>query len=115
MFTRTLATAALVIGSALALAPGASAAEPDDPYGFNAVRDRTDYFVAPFDAGALVGPNTYKPIILGPYGATRTIECRGDGHYVQIHECKQYDTNNVAHDLVQLANPIRSVYVYNPF
>ncbi|MGW6375250.1 hypothetical protein ACWFRB_04185 [Rhodococcus sp. NPDC055112] len=112
---RLLGAAAVAVGTMLAMAPMASADSPDDPYGFNAVRDRTDYFVAPLDPGALVGPNTYKPIILSPYGATRKIECRGDGHYVSIHECKQYDTNNVAHDLQLLANPIRDIYVYNPF
>lgn len=112
MFTRTLAAAALVVGTALALAPGASADEADDPYGFNAVRDRTDYFVAPLDPGALFGPNSHKLIILSPYGATRKIECRGDGHYVRTHECRQYDTNNVPHELRLLANPIRPVYLY---
>ncbi|MFE3291051.1 hypothetical protein [Rhodococcus sp. NPDC059234] len=112
MFTRTLAAAALAVGAALALAPGASAADPDDPYGFNSIRDRTDYFVAPLDPGALIGANVAKPIILSPYGATRKIECRGDGHYVGIHECRQYDTKNVAHELRLLANPIRPVYLY---
>jgi hypothetical protein len=113
MLTRTLAVAALVVGSALMAATGASAAPADDdPYGFNAIRDRTDYFVAPLDPGALFGENSYKPIILSPYGATRKIECRGDGHYVQIHECVQYDTNGVAHELRSIPNPIRPVYVY---
>ncbi|WP_420752153.1 hypothetical protein [Rhodococcus sp. O3] len=112
MLTRTLAVAALVVGSALMAATGASAAPEDDPYGFNAVRDRTDYFVAPLDPGALFGENSYKPIILSPYGATRKIECRGDGHYVQIHECVQYDTNNVAHELRLIPNPFRPIYVY---
>ncbi|MGW0176823.1 hypothetical protein ACWDUM_23610 [Rhodococcus sp. NPDC003322] len=112
MLTRTLATAALVVGTALSLAPGASADAADDPYGFNAVRDRTDYFVAPLDPSALFGANTYKPLILSPYGATRKIECRGDGHYVQIHECRQYDANGAPHDLRLLANPIRPLYLY---
>ena len=112
MLTRILATAALVVGALLGTATAASADPADDPYGFNAVRDRTDYFVAPLDPGALIGENTHKPIILSPYGAARKIECRGDGHYVQIHECVQYDTNDVAHDLRSIPNPIRPVYVY---
>ena len=112
MLTRTLAVAALVVGTALVAATGASADTPDDPYGFNAIRDRTDYFVAPLDPGALFGANTHKPIILSPYGATRKIECRGDGHYVQIHECKQYDNDGVPHELRLLANPIRPLYLY---
>lgn len=113
MLTRTLAAAALIVGSALLAATGASAAPADDdPYGFNAVRDRTDDFVAPLDPGALFGDNSYKPIILSPYGATRKIECRGDGHYVQIHECVQYDPNNVAHELRLIPNPIRPIYLY---
>ncbi|SQI33473.1 Uncharacterised protein [Rhodococcus coprophilus] len=112
MVTRTLVTAALAFGAVLTAASGASANTPDDPYGFNAIRDRTDYFVAPFDPGALVGANAHKPIILSPYGARHKIECRGDGHYVSIHDCVQYDTNGVAHELRLLANPIRPVYVY---
>ncbi|MGW5073597.1 hypothetical protein [Rhodococcus sp. NPDC004095] len=112
MLTRILTAAAVVAGTALSAATGAAAAPADDPYGFNSVRDRTDYFVAPLDPGALFGANTYKPLILSPYGATRKIECRGDGHYVQIHECRQYDANGVPHELRLLANPIRPLYLY---
>lgn len=112
MFARIFATAAIAVGALLTATAVASAEPADDPYGFNAVRDRTDYFVAPLDPGALIGVNVYKPIILSPYGAARTIECRGDGHYVQIHECVQYDTNDVPHDLRLIPNPIRPIYVY---
>ena len=41
-------------------------------------------FVAPLDAGAFTH-KTDKAIVLSPFGATRKIECQGDGHYVQIH------------------------------
>ena len=111
---RTLAAAALAVCATLALAPLASAdpVDPNDPYGFNAYRDRTNYFVGPLDPGALIGPNTNKPIIISPFGTSRKIECRGDGHYVWIHDCRQYDANNNAHELRLLANPIRPIYLY---
>ena len=113
---RTIAGAALAAGMALAPAPTASAVDPEypgDPYGFHDYRDRTDYLVTPFQAGALIGDKTNRPIIISPYGTSQKIECRGDGHYVQIQACRQYDTNNVAH-VLQYANIFgRQVYFYN--
>ena len=108
---KILATAACVVGLGVALAPAASA-QPDDPYGFHDYRDRTDYMVTPFDSGAWFGDKANRPMILSPHGRSQTIECRGDGHYVAIPDCRQYDTAQVAHDLRFVPFFGRTVWVY---
>ncbi|TSD99595.1 hypothetical protein FOS14_12285 [Skermania sp. ID1734] len=87
--------------------------DPNDPYGFNAVRDRTDYFVAPLAPGALFGDKATSPIIISPFGTSQKIECRGDGHYVQIHDCVQYDLAGNPHNLAPVGMFFRTVYFYS--
>lgn len=114
MFKQAVAAAALAASAALALTPAASAATPDDPYGWQTYNDKTGNFVAPLDPGAFTD-KADKAIVLSPFGTTRTIECKGDGHYVQT-TCRQSDPAGVQHDLVPVMKaPMRAVWVYNPF
>ncbi|SDD62374.1 hypothetical protein [Rhodococcus tukisamuensis] len=114
MFKHVVAVAALAAGAALTLVPAASAASPDDPYGWNTYNDKTSAFVAPLDPGAFTD-KADKAIVLSPFGTTRTIECKGDGHYVGV-ACRQSDPAGVQHDLVPVMKaPMRAVWVYNPF
>ena len=110
MLTRILATVALTVG-AVSVATGVASA---DDYDFYQVQDRTDYFVAPLDPGAIIGDRSGYPIILSPYGTTRTIECRGDGHYVQVHECVQFDANDVPRDVVKVWPWVREMLLFVP-
>ncbi|MGV9679539.1 hypothetical protein ACWDSJ_30035 [Nocardia sp. NPDC003482] len=115
MMKRLLAAAVLAAGAAL-LVPQAANADPspDDPYGWNAYRDRTDAFVSPLDPGAYFDPTkVFKYLLVSPYGNGHSIECRGDGHYVQIHDCRQYDDNGNPHALTEITNPLRRLFVYS--
>ena len=112
MLKHILAGTAIALAASATLAPMASASPDDDPYGWNAYRDVTSNFIAPDGPGAFA-ENGWRPLVFSPYGTTRKIECRGDGHYVQIHDCRQYDTGNTPHNLVSLPNPFRPIYIYN--
>lgn len=114
MMKRLLAAATLAASATLMLAPMASAAEPDDPYGWNAYRDRTASFISALDPAAYFDRNqNYKLLLVSPYGNSRKIECRGDGHYVTINSCRQYDTAGVAHSLQAVPTPFgRTLYLY---
>lgn len=111
MLIRTLATVAVAVGALLTSTAVASAAPADDPYGFNEIRDRTDYFVTPLEPGALFGDKSSRPLILSPYGTSQKIECRGDGHYVQIHDCVQYTPDGAAHSLIRI-DIVRQIYLF---
>ncbi|RDI66389.1 hypothetical protein [Nocardia pseudobrasiliensis] len=110
-----LVAAAIAAGAVMFVAPVANAdPSPDDPYGWNAYQDRTDSFVSPLDPGAYFDPaKVYKSLLISPYGTSHYIECRGDGHYVKMHDCRQYDDNGNPHNLNLVANPIRPLYIYN--
>ncbi len=113
MLTRILATAALVMGALLATATAASAEPADDPYGFNAVRDRTDYFVAPpLDPGALIGANTHKPIILSPYAPRGRSSAAVTGTTSRSTSAFSTTRTMSRTSFDRSPNPIRPVYVY---
>ncbi|WP_024801955.1 hypothetical protein [Nocardia sp. BMG51109] len=112
--TKTIFACAVAAGALLMAAPAASAdPAPEDPYGWNEYRDWTSGFVSAFDPGAYFDPaKTSKRLVVSPYGTGRPIECRGDGHYVWPHDCRQYDDNGVPHNLNAVAVPVRQLFVY---
>lgn len=85
MIKKLVATTAIALGLAAGLAPTASA----DPWTWY---DATGEFVDVFAPGGISTGSAYTPgaksIVVSPYGTSRLIECRGDGHYVQ-KECRQ--------------------------
>jgi hypothetical protein len=114
MLARILSAALLTAAAALTLAPVAAANPADDPYGWNTYHDKTANFVAPLDPGAF-GDRGDKAIVLSPFGTSRVIECKGDGHYVAV-SCRQFDDQAREHAITQVMFvPFRPVYVYNPF
>nr|WP_296774641.1 hypothetical protein [Rhodococcus sp. (in: high G+C Gram-positive bacteria)] len=109
MIKRILATTALAVGLAAALAPAASADEINDNW-----YDATGQFVGVLEPGGISSGSAYypeaKPIAVTPWGTTRLIECRGDGHYI-VKQCRRE-----GHWLVQVSQyPVREMWVYNPF
>lgn len=108
---QVLATTAVAATFALAFAPAASA-QPEDPYGFHDYRDRTGDMVTPFEPGAFFGDKAHRPLVISPHGRTQKIECRGDGHYVQMYDCRQFDAANVAHTLTAVPIFGRTAWLY---
>ncbi|MFZ2178801.1 MAG: hypothetical protein WAW17_33175 [Rhodococcus sp. (in: high G+C Gram-positive bacteria)] len=115
MLARILSGTLLTAAAALALAPVAHAQPADDdPYGWNTFHDKTSSFVAPLDPGAF-GDKADRSLVLSPFGTSRMIECKGDGHYVAVY-CRQFDNQDREHAVTQVMfAPFRPLYIYNPF
>lgn len=109
MMKKMLAATAVALGLAAGLAPTASA----DQLNFDWY-DATYQFVAPLDPGGIgsgsAGGSDLRSIVVSPWGTSRLIECRGDGHYM-VKECRQE-----GHWLVNAVKyPFRDTWIYNPF
>ncbi|WP_228823673.1 hypothetical protein [Nocardia blacklockiae] len=83
-----MATAALTVGAALALAPVAQADDAFDPYDYNV---QTENFVNYTDPAALSAQQNGKQVIVSPYGTSHTIACRGNGADIPFYDCLQHD------------------------
>lgn len=111
MIKRAMLAAVISIAAGGVVWASPAAADPiGDLYIFH---DRTADFVAIQDPAAFGGA-AGKKLVVSPFGTLRVIECRGDGHYVAEY-CRQFDDAGREHGLYLFANPIRNVYIYNPF
>ncbi|MDJ0396031.1 hypothetical protein QMK17_22165 [Rhodococcus sp. G-MC3] len=109
MMKKMLAATAIALGAAAMLAPTASADEIDNNW-----YDATGQFVGVLEPGGIdsgsAAQSALRSIVVSPWGTSRLIECRGDGHYV-VKQCRQE-----GHWLVDVASsPFRDTWVYNPF
>ncbi|WP_072804400.1 hypothetical protein [Rhodococcoides yunnanense] len=109
MMKKMLAATAIALGLAAGLAPTASADQINDNW-----YDATWQFVGVLEPGGIdsgsAGQSDLRSIVVSPWGTTRLVECRGDGHYI-VKECRQE-----GHWLVHAAGyPFRDTWVYNPF
>ncbi|CCQ15545.1 putative uncharacterized protein [Rhodococcus sp. AW25M09] len=110
MLKKILAAAALSLGGALLLAPTASAAPEDNPFG---PKDSTSNFVSAFDPAAY-GSASDKSLIISPFGTSQQIDCSS------FHG-QSWCTQN-GRVLNQIRIPAgssewdyRTLFVYNPF
>ena len=110
MLKKVLAGVALAIGGAVLLAPTASAAPDDNPFG---PKDSTANFVSALDPAAY-GAASAKSLIVSPFGTSQQIDCSS------FHG-QSWCTQN-GRVLTQIRIPAgssewdyRTLYVYNPF
>lgn len=110
MLKKIFAGLALTIGGALLLAPTASAAPDDNPFG---PKDSTAFFVSAFDPAAY-GSASNKSLIVSPFGTSRQIDCWS---FHARGSCSQNE-----HVLTEIRIPAgssewdyRMLYIYNPF
>lgn len=110
MLKKILATAALTIGGALLLAPTASAAPEDNPFG---PQDWTDHFVSAFDPAAYSSASD-RSLIISPFGTSLQIDCSS------FHARTWYTQNGRGMTRVRIPTgssewDYRTLFVYNPF
>lgn len=110
MLKKVLAGVALAIGGAVLLAPTASAAPEDNPFG---PTDSTANFVSAFDPAAY-GAASATSLIASPFGTSRQIDCWS------FHARGSCSQNGRV--LTEIRIPAgsseldyRTLYVYNPF
>ncbi|OZE21033.1 hypothetical protein CH256_23275 [Rhodococcus sp. 05-2254-6] len=110
MLKKVLAGVALAIGGAALLAPTASAAPEDNPFG---PTDSTANFVSAFDPAAY-GAASATSLIASPFGTSRQIDCWS------FHARGSCSQNGRV--LTEIRIPAgssewdyRTLYVYNPF
>ncbi|MCZ4561352.1 hypothetical protein O4160_10965 [Rhodococcus sp. IEGM 1401] len=110
MLKKVLAGVALAIGGAVLVAPTASAAPDDNPFG---PKDSTANFVSAFDPAAY-GAGSAKSLIVSPFGTSQQIDCSS---FHGQSWCTQ--SGRV---LTQIRIPAgssewdyRTLYVYKPF
>ena len=110
MLKKILTGLALAAGGALILAPTASAAPDDNPFG---PKDSTSSFVSAFDPAAY-GSASNKSLIISPFGTSRQIDCSS------FHGQSSCTQNGRV--LTQVRIPAgssewdyRMLYIYNPF
>ncbi|MBY4131626.1 hypothetical protein HQO83_24855 [Rhodococcus fascians] len=110
MLKKILTGLALAAGGALILAPTASAAPDDNPFG---PKDSTSSFVSAFDPAAY-GSASNKSLIISPFGTSRQIDCSS---FHARTSCTQD-----GHPLTEIRIPAgssewdyRMLYIYNPF
>ncbi|OZF45512.1 hypothetical protein [Rhodococcus sp. 14-1411-2a] len=110
MLKKVLAGVALVIGGAVLLAPTASAAPDDNPFG---PKDSTANFVSAFDPAAY-GAASATSLIASPFGTSRQIDCWS------FHARGSCSQNGRV--LTEIRIPAgssewdyRTLHVYNPF
>ncbi|MGW0180878.1 hypothetical protein [Nocardia sp. NPDC003345] len=83
------AAALFALGAAGAVTSAAAAARPPgDPHQYS---DRTAEFVPLGHPDAQAAAETGKKLVLSPYGARRSIVCRGDGASIPLYDCAQED------------------------
>ncbi|OZC65181.1 hypothetical protein CH251_25180 [Rhodococcus sp. 06-462-5] len=110
MLKKILAGVALAIGGAVLIAPTASAAPDDNPFG---PKDSTANFVSAIEPSAY-GTDGTKSLIVSPFGTSRQIDCssfRGQSWCAQ---------NGRVLDQIRIPAgssewDYRTLYVYNPF
>ena len=110
MLMKILAGVALAIGGAVLVAPTASAAPDDNPFG---PKDSTANFVSAFDPAAY-GTASTKSLIVSPFGTSQQIDCWS------FHARGSCSQNGRV--LTEIRIPAgssewnyRMLYVYNPF
>lgn len=110
MLKKILTGLALAAGGALILAPTASAAPDDNPFG---PKDSTSSFVSAFDPAAY-GSASNKSLIISPFGTSQQIDCSS-------FHARTWCTQN-GHALNDIRIPAgssewdyRMLYIYNPF
>ncbi|MDI9896084.1 hypothetical protein QM797_15265 [Rhodococcus sp. IEGM 1381] len=108
MLKKILTGLALATGAALLLAPTASAAPDDNPFG---PKDSTSSFVSAFDPAAF---GSTKSLIISPFGTSMQIDCSS------FHGQSSCTQNGRV--LTQVRIPAgssewdyRMLYIYNPF
>ncbi|WP_259468230.1 hypothetical protein [Rhodococcus sp. SBT000017] len=108
MLKKILAGVALAIGGAVFVAPTASAAPEDNPFG---PKDSTSSFVSAFDPAAF---SSNKSLIVSPFGTSMQIDCWS------FHARGSCSQNGRV--LTEIRIPAgssewdyRMLYVYNPF
>ncbi|MBO0855664.1 MAG: hypothetical protein J2P18_18090 [Nocardia sp.] len=108
--TKAIFACAAGVGSLLIAVPAANAAPNAD---FNAYQDWTPNSASATDPGAYFDPYvSSKLLVISPYGTSHRIECRGDGHYAQAHDCRQVDDQGVQHNLNPVPVPGLQVVTY---
>lgn len=84
-----LAAALFTLAAAGAVTSATAAARPAaDPHQYS---DRTAEFVPLGHPDARVAAETGRKLVLSPYGARRSIVCRGDGASIPLYDCAQED------------------------